>query len=422
MIEDNYRRFKEDEPKEVAERSYCRSYALCCTLLSVVTVIFSITLLMMSFTHNSIMHHLIDLVPDRKIWKQHHFSPHPYPTQCDSLTCPILSLLHHQSLSSELMMNEGLSKELHNVLNRTIHQSKPRLFDGLYTYEPSEQDLDGYFVSVDRLDSVYNIEDAKNKLISSPLLLTLPRAVNLAKINGTTLEIPVETGRTFHVTSSLKNKGVATYCVVGWDDTYAGGGFIIHGGIHSLGFYTGNVSSEVEAISCPMSRGIVDWVLDSPHKNYVTGEKHDKSMNATELVCKDSQVCNTVGYYTIRIKNRIGWRLYEVQLNHFDDKGSFLEVCQFLQMTQYEMEYVFDLKTPVNRNPYCAYSFLTYEGYHRLRSIFVLKNEMDFKQYSVAFTSYSYTLYHKRGRIDASSQSHSVHDPFGDNVIFPVIM
>ena len=56
----------------------------------------------------------------------------------------------------------------------------------------------------------------------------------------------------------------------------------------------------------------------------------------------------------------------------------------------------------------------------KLKRKFVLKTDMDHKQYSIAFTAFNYTIYHDKVPLDLQKHSETIDNIFGgDNSIFP---
>ncbi|EDR21785.1 hypothetical protein EDI_334540 [Entamoeba dispar SAW760] len=415
MNNSGYRQFNDNH--KITEGS-SKSYVLLGLLFAITMSTSSILILVIFFTNNSIIIPLTEKVPNGTFWKQKYYSPHAYPVNCDTLTCPILSLFYHQSLPNNAVLNNDISLALNNSLSYSILRSVPQLFDGLYTYHYNETEQQGWYITIESIKSVYSINEAKDLLRISPVLLTLTDAVNNVEINGNEFEIPVESGRTFHVTNDITNIGIKTYCVVGWDDTFAGGGFIIHGGLHSLTYYTGNVSIEAETSVCPNSRGSVEWLNDNILHDYKKNELY-VNYNATKLRCYDPIFCDKTGFYTIKVRNPINWRQYQVLFNHFSDDNRFIETIEFNELSQYELEYIMITDSCFIKNDYCTYSFLTYSSFKKLKDIFVSQPDKTHKQYSVAFTAFNYTVWKDRRKVDLTKEVKFIPNIFdGNSLVF----
>ncbi|ELP86517.1 hypothetical protein EIN_034580 [Entamoeba invadens IP1] len=422
-VSDSYTSF-DDSSKSTNSAAYDTEpntpYLLGGILLAIFMTTFSIFLLVMCFTPNHIIQPVIESTPNTILWKQFSYPQHIYPTSCTNITCPILSYIYHKSLSENTFLDDETCESLSDILMTNITNSTPKLFDGLYDpySSPRKFAKNGLDIDIVSLESVYSVEQAKTLIKKSPVILTLINATNNCEIEGNTVEIPVESGRTFHVTQNVSNNGIKTFCVVGWDDTFAGGGFIIHGGIHSMGFYTGNVSTDYELQLCQNSRGSVDWIIDTT--TYEENSYFDDTNTATMLKCNDPKLCKELGFYTIALKNPTGSRMYQVRMRYFDENNKYTGTLYFESIQQYELEYLFDRIMSKDRDPYCAYSFLSYSAFNTLKKLFILIPEMDYKQYSVAFTAYEYIITSNSKGIDIKTLAKEKPNKFtGKNLIFP---
>ncbi|KAL7713894.1 Peptidase A1 domain-containing protein [Entamoeba marina] len=386
----------------------------CITFTILLVTVYTTFFLLIFCSTNIILSPINDLIPENTIPSQFFHSPRIYPTQCDEETCPIISLLTHNMCPTNYIFKDNFQQTLNDYLNRTINQAEPPLFDGLYTLVLSEYDQEHFHIRIKSLKSVYSVAEAKVLLLKSPVLLTLTNGTNDKTLNNVSLEIPVETGRTFHVTTSVVNVGVKTHCIVGWDDTYSGGGFIVHNGIHSIGYYTGNVSQEAENVGCKHSRGYVDIVKDP--NEYQSNELFHG--NATKLRCVNENICNLNGFYTLHLTNPLGWRVFTAKMHRFSDDQHFIETILFDSIGQYEFEYLFVSLEEIVRNEYCAYSFLSYDSLQQLSEIFVLQQDLDHLQLSIAFTSFDVSLYDGRKEVDLSKYIEEHPNAFDSNSIF----
>ena len=405
-----------DDENDEKENEYgCVPVMLWGLFIIIFITLFTVIMIITVLSPKYLLVPLTDKVPSKtlNIPLQFCLPSHERVTECTDVTCPIISLFTHQLLKEEYKLNTTMQQELSEGLTEQISHAPIKLLDGLYklNYTSSHK----YKIIVDDIQSVYSIEQAKKLMLkrNKPLLLTITKANNTGIVNGISFTYSVETGRSLHVTKNLVNLGIKTYCIVGWDDNYSGGGFIMHEGFHSMEYYRGNVSHEVEFSHCPNTRGFVDWQNSAKH-----GINELVDSNATRLDCANDLFCKLNATYVPYFIRPLGDSKFDAHMLRIDDKGSIEEEIVFKGISQYELESIFQPRLPAN-SEYCAYSFLTYAGFLRLQNIFVLEHKLDLSQYSVAFTAFNVTLTENNIKVNLQDYAMKSENVFKNNTVLP---